>query len=414
MNTKSLQNEKFHLDNNAKMVPFAGYNMPMWYSTIADEHNCVREKVGIFDVSHMGEFFVTGEMAKDFLQMVTTNDINKLTKGKVQYSSIADEHNCVREKVGIFDVSHMGEFFVSGEMAKDFLQMVTTNDINKLTKGKVQYSSILNRSGGIIDDLLVYDMGENKYMLVVNASNMEKDFNWLNDNNNLDVKIKNNSDDYSLFAVQGPEADKVCSKVFNEELTNIKYYTFIEKQTNDFGNVIISATGYTGAGGFELYVKNEFAESLWNNIILNGNEFKIQPIGLGARDTLRLEMGFCLHGNDIDDSINPIEAELDWICKKEINFIGKEIVDRDRSNKPSKTLIGFELIEKGIPRKGYKIFNKEKELVGEVTSGSISPYTKKAIGMGYISYNENTISEKIYIEIRSKKVEAQIVKRPFI
>ena len=360
MKTKSLQNEKFHLDNNAKMVPFAGYNMPMWYS------------------------------------------------------SIADEHNCVREKVGIFDVSHMGEFFVSGEMAKDFLQMVTTNDINKLTKGKVQYSSILNRSGGIIDDLLVYDMGENKYMLVVNASNMEKDFNWLNDNNNLDVEIKNNSDDYSLFAVQGPEADKVCSKIFNEELTNIKYYTFIEKQTNDFGNVIISATGYTGAGGFELYVKNEFAESLWNNIILNGNEFKIQPIGLGARDTLRLEMGFCLHGNDIDDSINPIEAELDWICKKEINFIGKEIVDRDRSNKPSKTLIGFELIEKGIPRKGYKIFNKEKELVGEVTSGSISPSTKKAIGMGYVSYNENTISEKIYIEIRSKKVEAQIVKRPFI
>jgi aminomethyltransferase len=360
MNIKSLQNEKYHVENNAKMVPFAGYNMPMWYS------------------------------------------------------SIADEHNCVREKVGIFDVSHMGEFFVSGEMAKDFLQMVTTNDINKLTKGKVQYSSILNRSGGIIDDLLVYDMGENKYMLVVNASNMEKDFNWLNDNNNLDVEIKNNSDDYSLFAVQGPEADKVCSKIFNEELTNIKYYTFIEKQTNDFGNVIISATGYTGAGGFELYVKNEFAESLWNNIILNGNEFKIQPIGLGARDTLRLEMGFCLHGNDIDDSINPIEAELDWICKKEINFIGKEIVDRDRSNKPSKTLIGFELIEKGIPRKGYKIFNKEKELVGEVTSGSISPYTKKAIGMGYISYNENTISEKIYIEIRSKKVEAQIVKRPFI
>ena len=360
MNIKSLQNEKYHVENNAKMVPFAGYNMPMWYS------------------------------------------------------SIADEHNCVREKVGIFDVSHMGEFFVSGEMAKDFLQMVTTNDINKLTKGKVQYSSILNRSGGIIDDLLVYDMGENKYILVVNASNMEKDFNWLNDNNNLDVEIKNNSDDYSLFAVQGPKADKVCSKVFNEELTNIKYYTFIEKQTSDFGNVIISATGYTGAGGFELYVKNEFAESLWNNIITKGNEFKIQPIGLGARDTLRLEMGFCLHGNDIDDSINPIEAELDWICKKEINFIGKEIVDRDRSNKPSKTLIGFELIEKGIPRKGYKIFNKEKELVGEVTSGSISPYTKKAIGMGYVSYNENTISEKIYIEIRSKKVEAQIVKRPFI
>ena len=360
MNTKSLQNEKFHLDNNAKMVPFAGYNMPMWYSTIADEHNCVREKVGIFDVSHMGEFFVTGEMAKDFLQMVTTNDINKLTKGKVQYSSI------------------------------------------------------LNRSGGIIDDLLVYDMGENKYMLVVNASNMEKDFNWLNDNNNLGVEIKNDSDEYSLFAVQGPNAVKVCSQLFEEDLSEIKYYTFIEKESSKFGNIIISATGYTGAGGFELYIKNEFAESLWDSVMSAGNKFGIQPIGLGARDTLRLEMGFCLHGNDIDDSINPIEAGLGWICKKDIEFIGKEIVDRDRNNKPSKVLIGFELVEKGIPRKGYKIFNKEKELVGEVTSGSISPYSKKAIGMGYVSYGENTISEKIFIEVRSKKVEAQIVKRPFI
>jgi len=360
MNTKSLQNEKFHVENNAKMVPFAGYNMPMWYSSIADEHICVREKVGIFDVSHMGEFFVTGEMAKDFLQMVTTNDVNKLTKGKVQYSSI------------------------------------------------------LNRSGGIIDDLLVYDMGENNYMLVFNASNMEKDFNWLNDNNNLNVEIKDNSDDYSLFAVQGPNAEKVCSLIFNEDLSDIKYYTFTERETNDFGNVIISATGYTGAGGFELYVKNEFAESIWSNVISKGMEYGIQPIGLGARDTLRLEMGFCLHGNDIDDSINPIEAGLGWICKKDIDFIGKDIVDRDRSSKPSKILIGFELIEKGIPRKGYKIFNKEKELVGEVTSGSISPYSKKAIGMGYVSYKENTISEKISIEIRSKKIEAKIVKRPFI
>jgi len=299
-------------------------------------------------------------------------------------------------------------------MAKDFLQMVTTNDINKLTKGKVHYSSILNRSGGIIDDLLVYDIGENKYMLVVNASNMEKDLNWLNENNNLDVDIKNSSDDYSLFAVQGPNAEKVCSNVFGEDLSGIKYYTFIERETGDFGNVIISATGYTGAGGFELYVRNEFAESLWNNVISKGKEFGIKPIGLGARDTLRLEMGFCLHGNDIDDSINPIEAGLEWICKKEIDFIGKEIVDRDRNNNPSKILVGFELKDKGIPRKGYKILNKEKELVGEVTSGSISPYTKKAIGMGYISYKEDTLSEKIFIEIRSKKIEAVIVKRPFI
>ncbi|MFL3001928.1 MAG: glycine cleavage T C-terminal barrel domain-containing protein [Cytophagales bacterium] len=194
----------------------------------------------------------------------------------------------------------------------------------------------------------------------------------------------------------------------------MKYYTFIERETGDFGNVIISATGYTGAGGFELYVRNEFAESLWNNVISKGKEFGIKPIGLGARDTLRLEMGFCLHGNDIDDSINPIEAGLEWICKKEIDFIGKEIVDRDRNNNPSKILVGFELKDKGIPRKGYKILNKEKELVGEVTSGSISPYTKKAIGMGYISYKEDTLSEKIFIEIRSKKIEAVIVKRPFI
>jgi aminomethyltransferase len=360
MKIKSLQNEQFHLKSNAKMVPFAGYSMPMWYSTIADEHNTVRDHVGIFDVSHMGEFFVTGDMAKDFLQMVTTNDINKLTKGKIHYSSI------------------------------------------------------LNRSGGIIDDLLVYDIGENKYMLVVNASNMEKDLNWLNENNNLDVDIKNSSDDYSLFAVQGPNAEKVCSNVFGEDLSGIKYYTFIERETGDFGNVIISATGYTGAGGFELYVRNEFAESLWNNMISKGKKFGIKPIGLGARDTLRLEMGFCLHGNDIDDSINPIEAGLEWVCKKEIDFIGKEIVDRDRNNNPSKILVGFELKDKGIPRKGYKILNKEKELVGEVTSGSISPYTKKAIGMGYISYKEDTLSEKIFIEIRSKKIEAVIVKRPFI
>ena len=257
-------------------------------------------------------------------------------------------------------------------------------------------------------------MGENKYMLVVNASNMEKDFNWLNDNNNLGVEIKNSSDEYSLFAVQGPNAEKVCSELFDQDLSEIKYYTFTEKQTSDFGNVIISATGYTGAGGFELYVKNEFAESLWDGVMSAGNEFKIQPIGLGARDTLRLEMGFCLHGNDIDDSINPIEAGLGWICKKDIDFIGKEIVDRDRTNKPSKILTGFELVEKGIPRKGYKIFNKEKELVGEVTSGTISPLTKKAIGMGYVSYSEKSISEKIFIEIRSKKVEAIITKRPFI
>ena len=360
MNSKALQNEKFHLENNAKMVPFAGYNMPMWYT------------------------------------------------------SIAEEHICVRDEVGVFDVSHMGEFFVSGENSKKFLQMVTTNDIDKLEQGKVQYSSILNRSGGIIDDLLVYDMGSNKYMLVVNASNMEKDLLWLNENNDYNVEIKNHSDQISLFAVQGPNAEKVCSKLFDKDLSSVKYYTFVEKDTSKYGNVVISATGYTGAGGFELYVKNEFAETLWSAIMSEGEEYNIKPIGLGARDTLRLEMGFCLHGNDIDDSINPIEAGLGWICKKDIEFIGSEIVSRDREKKPSKILIGFTLKDKGIPRKGYKILNSEGLLIGEVTSGSISPYSKKAIGMGYINYKENKESKSIFIEVRGKKIEAIITKRPFI
>lgn len=360
MTTKALQNEKFHTDYKAKMVPFAGYNMPMWYTTIADEHNCVRNNVGIFDVSHMGEFFVTGENSKSFLQKVTTNDINKLEKGKVQYSSI------------------------------------------------------LNRSGGIIDDLLVYDMGDNKYMLVVNASNMGKDFLWLNENNDFGVEIKNDSENFSLFAVQGPNAEKVCSNLFEEDLSEIKYYNFIEQETKEFGNVIISATGYTGAGGFELYVKNKYAESIWKELMSKGKENGIQPIGLGARDTLRLEMGFCLHGNDIDDSINPIEAGLGWICKKDIEFIGSDIVNREREKKPSKILIGFVLKDKGIPRKGYRILNSEGLIIGEVTSGSISPFTKKAIGMGYVDYVENIESKSIFIEVRGKKIEAIITKRPFI
>ena len=360
MNTKALENEKFHLDSAAKMVPFAGYNMPMWYSSIADEHNSVRDNVGVFDVSHMGEFIVTGDFSKDFLQMVTTNDLNKLSEGKIQYTSI------------------------------------------------------LNRSGGIIDDLLLYDLGDNRYMLVVNASNMEKDLRWLKENNNLNVEIDDISDRMSLFAVQGPKAINVCNKVFKKDLSELKYFTFIKLSSGEFGDLIISSTGYTGAGGLEIYAENKYAVKLWSDIIRIGKEYGIKPIGLGARDTLRLEMGFCLHGNDIDDSINPIQAGLGWICKKDIEFIGKEIVDRDRENNPSKILLGFELKERGIPRKGYKIFNKDGNLIGEVTSGSISPYTKKAIGMGYFNFDESKTLKAIFIEIRNKKVEAIISKRPFI
>jgi len=360
MNTKALENEKFHLDSAAKMVPFAGYNMPMWYSSIADEHNSVRDNVGVFDVSHMGEFIVTGDFSKDFLQMVTTNDLNKLSEGKIQYTSI------------------------------------------------------LNRSGGIIDDLLLYDLGDNRYMLVVNASNMEKDLRWLKENNNLNVEIDDISDRMSLFAVQGPKAINVCNKVFKKDLSELKYFTFIKLSSGEYGDLIISATGYTGAGGLEIYAENKYAVKLWSDIIGIGKEYGIKPIGLGARDTLRLEMGFCLHGNDIDDSINPIQAGLGWICKKDIEFIGKEIVDRDKEKNPSKILLGFELKERGIPRKGYKIFNKDGNLIGEVTSGSISPYTKKAIGMGYVNFDESKTLKAIFIEIRNKKVEAVISKRPFI
>jgi len=360
MNTKALENEKFHLDSAAKMVPFAGYNMPMWYSSIADEHNSVRDNVGVFDVSHMGEFIVTGDFSKDFLQMVTTNDLNKLSEGKIQYTSI------------------------------------------------------LNRSGGIIDDLLLYDLGDNRYMLVVNASNMEKDLRWLKENNNLNVEIDDISDRMSLFAVQGPKAINVCNKVFKKDLSELKYFTFIKLSSGEYGDLIISATGYTGAGGLEIYAENKYAVKLWSDIIGIGKEYGIKPIGLGARDTLRLEMGFCLHGNDIDDSINPIQAGLGWICKKDIEFIGKEIVDRDKEKNPSKILLGFELKERGIPRKGYKIFNKDGNLIGEVTSGSISPYTKKAIGMGYVNFDESKTLKAIFIEIRNKKVEAIISKRPFI
>ena len=360
MKIKSLQNEKYHINSGAKMMAFAGYNMPIWYS------------------------------------------------------SIADENNCVRKNIGVFDVSHMGEFIVSGNDSKKFLQMMTTNNIEKLEKGKVQYSSILNKLGGIIDDLLVYDLGNKMYMLVVNASNIEKDLKWLIENNNLNVIIENKSNELSLFAIQGPKSIQLINKIFNKDFSLEKYYTFRGVQSKSFGNTLISVTGYTGAGGFELYVENKYAIELWNKIINYGKEFKIQPIGLGARDTLRLEMGFCLHGNDIDENINPIEADLGWICKKKIDFIGKSTVEKNRNNNPTKILIGFKLKEKGIARKGYKIFNEEDNLIGEVTSGSISPFLMKSIGMGYINYKENKISKSIYIEVRNKKIEAEISKRPFI
>ena len=360
MKIQKLENENNHIALGAKMVPFAGYNMPIWYS------------------------------------------------------SISDEHNCVRNNVGVFDVSHMGEFIIEGNYSKEFLQKMTTNDIAKLNIGKVQYSSILNESGGIIDDLLIYNLGNQKYMLVVNASNKTKDLAWLDNHNNFNVKIDDISKKYSLFAIQGPKSLDVVNDIFHINFSDLKYYNFKEVQDENFGKILISSTGYTGSKGFELYVDNNFAINLWEKSLNVGKKYNIQPIGLGARDTLRLEMGFCLHGNDLDETINPIEADLGWICKKNIEYIGKKIVDRDRNNNPSRILIGFELKEKGIARKDYKIFNKNEIEIGNVTSGSISPFTMKSIGMGYIKYAENIISNSIYIEIRNKKVEAIICIRPFI
>ena len=360
MKIKKLINEENHIELGAKMVPFAGYNMPIWYS------------------------------------------------------SISEEHNFVRNEVGIFDVSHMGEFIVKGKESKKFLQKVTSNDLEKITEGKIQYSSILNESGGIIDDLLIYNLGNEKYMLVVNASNKSKDLEWLKKHNNFQDTIEDISDNYSLFAIQGPKSVDVVNDIFNKDFSNLKYYNFIKFKDKNFESILISSTGYTGSKGFEIYVKNNFAENLWKQSIKLGERYGIQPIGLGARDTLRLEMGFCLHGNDIDETINPIEAGLGWICKKNFEYIGKNIVDKNRENSPTKTLIGFEIKEKGIARKGYKILNKNEVVIGNVTSGTISPYSMKSIGMGYVNFDENKISNSIYIEVRNKKIKAVICKRPFI
>ena len=251
-------------------------------------------------------------------------------------------------------------------------------------------------------------------MLVVNASNKSKDLDWLNKHNNFNLNIDDISNNYSLFAIQGPKSLDVINDIFKKDFSDLKYYNFTQVDNENFGKILISSTGYTGSKGFELYVENNFAIKLWEQSMYSGKKYKIQPIGIGARDTLRLEMGFCLYGNDIDENVNPIEADLGWICKKNIEYIGKNIVDRDINNNPSKILIGFELKEKAIARKGYKIYNKDEIEIGNVTSGSISPFTKKSIGMGYIKYEENKISNSIYIEIRNKKIKAIISKRPFI
>lgn len=348
-----------HEKLGAKMVPFAGYNMP------------------------------------------------------VQYAGITTEHETVRKAVGVFDVSHMGEFILKGDKALDLIQRVTSNDASKLFDGKVQYSCLPNKTGGIVDDLLVYRLNEKAYMLVVNASNIEKDWNWISQFNSDGVEMHDISDKTSLLAVQGPLATQALQSLTNMDLAAMEYYTFQKGVFAGVENVLVSATGYTGAGGFEIYFENEHAEKIWNAIFEAGKPYGIQPIGLGARDTLRLEMGFCLYGNDIDDTTSPIEAGLGWITKFTKPFTNSANLLAQKEQGVTKKLIGFEMIERGIPRNDYIILDAEENTIGKVTSGTQSPSLQKAIGLGYVAIEFAKEGSDIFIQIRENKIKARVVKFPF-
>ena len=348
-----------HISLGAKMVPFAGYNMP------------------------------------------------------VQYEGINAEHATVRSAVGVFDVSHMGEFILKGENALDLIQRVTSNDASKLIDGKVQYSCLPNEDGGIVDDLLVYRIDEKTYMLVVNASNIEKDWNWIQKYNTANVEMHNISDKTSLLAVQGPKAADALQSLTDIDLASMEYYTFKKGTFAGVDNVVVSATGYTGAGGFEVYFDNEHADKMWEAIFKAGAEYGIKPIGLAARDTLRLEMGFCLYGNDIDDTTSPIEAGLGWITKFTKPFTNSEALQAQKEAGVARKLIGFEMIDRGIPRHDYPIVDAEGNVIGKVTSGTQSPSLQKAIGMGYVDKALAKEGTEIFIDIRNNKVKAKVVKFPF-
>lgn len=355
----------FHVAAGAKMVPFAGYNMP------------------------------------------------------VEYFGITEEHIHVRNKIGVFDVSHMGEFWVTGPMAMSYLQHITTNDVSALTDGKVQYSCFPNGQGGIVDDLLVYRFNSEKYLLVVNAANIDKDWAWCVKNANdfglrEGIDLVNVSDDYAQLAVQGPLALKAMQKLTDTSVENMEYYTFKEISFAGIDGVIFSTTGYTGSGGCEIYVRNKDGEKLWNAVFEAGREYDIKPVGLGARDTLRLEMGFCLYGNDINDHTSPIEAGLGWITKftpgKE--FIDRELLFGQKEKGVDRKLAGFVMDERGIPRQHYEVVNDKGEIIGEVTSGTMSPMLKQGIGLAYIAKGYWKTGTEIFIRIRNKDIKATVVSLP--
>ena len=331
----------------------------------------------------------------------------------VQYEGINIEHETVRNGVGVFDVSHMGEFHLKGKNALALIQKVTSNDASVLVDGKVQYSCLPNNDGGIVDDLLVYRLTEDHYFLVVNASNIEKDWNWIAAHNDLGVEMTNVSDDLSLLAVQGPKASKALQSLTDIDLSGMEYYTVKIGTFAGIENVIVSATGYTGSGGFEIYFENKDAEHIWNAIFKAGEPFGIKPIGLAARDTLRLEMGFCLYGNDINDTTSPIEAGLGWITKFTKDFTNSESLKKQKEEGVSKKLVAFEIIEKAVPRHDYEIVNEAGENIGVVTSGTMSPSLKKGIGMGYVKTAYAKLGTEIFIQIRNKAIPAVVVKLPF-
>lgn len=331
----------------------------------------------------------------------------------VQYEGVNAEHETVRNAVGVFDVSHMGEFLIDGEHALELIQKVSSNDASKLTIGKAQYSCLPNDDGGIVDDLIIYKIKEDTYLLVVNASNIEKDWNWIQSKNDVGANMRDLSENYSLLAIQGPKAIEAMQSITSHDLSAIKFYNFVVGDFAGIENVIISATGYTGSGGFEIYCKNSEVKQVWDKVLEAGADFGIKPIGLAARDTLRLEMGYCLYGNDIDDTTSPIEAGLGWITKFTKDFTNSEALKAEKERGPERKLVAFELNDRGIPRHGYDIADGQGKTIGVVTSGTMSPSLLKGIGLGYVPTIFADVNSKINIQIRKNAIPATVVKLPF-